>query len=286
MTEKIAIETTKLEHVYSGRVRALRGVDLQIRSGEFLAIIGQNGSGKTTLTKHFNGLLKPTTGDVIVNGINTKRASIAQLAKNVGYVFQNPDHQLCTRTVQEELSFGPKNLGVDPAEIKGRVDDIIRAFDLERYRQTHPFLLGRADRLRVAVCSILTMEPEIVVVDEPTTGQDMRQSYELMEILKRLNEQGRTIVFITHNMRLVAEYARRTVVMRQGSIVMDDRTAAVFSHPDVLADTFLSPPQITQLAQRLGGFGIPPGVLSVKEMDSAMDKLIKGAGTAAALPSD
>jgi len=274
MIEDTVVETRQLEHVYSGRVRAVRGVDLKIRRGEFLAIIGQNGSGKTTLTKHFNGLLKPTSGDVIVNGLNTKNASIAQLAKRVGYVFQNPDHQLCMRTVQDELSFGPRNLGIDPAKIKARVDNIIQMFDLERYRQTHPFLLGRADRLRVAVCSTLTMEPDIVVVDEPTTGQDMRQSYELMEMLKNLNGQGRTMVFITHNMRLVAEYARRTVVMRQGSIVMDDRTSEVFSHPDILADTFLSPPQITQLAQKLGKYGIPSGVLSVKEMDGIMNELI------------
>ncbi len=253
---------------------ALRGVDLKIRRGEFLAIIGQNGSGKTTLAKHFNGLLKPTSGDVIINGLNTNDASIAELAKRVGYVFQNPDHQLCTRTVQDELSFGPRNIGVEPGEIMARVDRVIKMFDLERYRQTHPFLLGRADRLRVAVCSVLTMEPEIIVVDEPTTGQDMRQSYELMEMLKHLNEEGRTVIFITHNMRLVAEYARRTVVMRQGSIVMDDKTAEVFSHPDILADTFLSPPQITQLAQQLGKFGIPPGVLSVKEMYDIMVKRI------------
>ena len=211
---------------------------------------------------------------MLIEGLNTRNAAIAELAKRVGYVFQNPDHQLCTRTVQEELSFGPRNIGVEPAEIKARVDRVIKTFDLERYRQTHPFLLGRADRLRVAVCSILTMEPEIIVVDEPTTGQDMRQSYELMEMLKGLNEQGRTIIFITHNMRLVAEYARRTVVMRQGSIVMDDKTAEVFSHPDVLADTFLSPPQITQLGQQLETFGIPPGVLSVKEMNGIMSKRI------------
>jgi len=274
MSEEIVVETNELQHVYSGRVMALRGVDLKIRRGEFLAIIGQNGSGKTTLTKHFNGLLKPTSGDVIIQGLNTKNTSIAELAKRVGYVFQNPDHQLCTRTVQDELSFGPRNIGVEPAEIKARVDRVVKTFDLERYRQTHPFLLGRADRLRVAVCSILTMEPEIIAVDEPTTGQDMRQSYELMEMLKGLNEQGRTVIFITHNMRLVAEYARRTVVMRQGSIVMDDKTAEIFSHPDILADTFLSPPQITQLAQQLGKFGIPPGVLSVKEMYEIMAERI------------
>jgi energy-coupling factor transport system ATP-binding protein len=268
------VETKQLQHVYSGRVMALSGVDLKIGRGEFLAIIGQNGSGKTTLTKHFNGLLKPTSGDVIINGLNTKNASIAELAKRVGYVFQNPDHQLCTRTVQEELSFGPRNIGVEPAEIKSRVDSVIKTFALERYRQTHPFLLGRADRLRVAVCSILTMEPEIIAVDEPTTGQDMRQSYELMEMLKGLNEHGRTIIFITHNMRLVAEYARRTIVMRQGSIVMDDKTSEIFSHPDILADTFLSPPQITQLGQQLGEYGIPQGVLSVKEMDEIMAKTI------------
>lgn len=274
MTEDIVVETRQLQHVYSERVRALKGVDLKIRRGEFLAIIGQNGSGKTTLAKHFNGLLKPTSGDVIINGLNTKGASIAELAKRVGYVFQNPDHQLCMRTVQDELSFGPRNLGVDPAEIKAKVDRVIKTFDLERYRQTHPFLLGRADRLRVAVCSILTMEPDIIAVDEPTTGQDMRQSYELMEMLKDLHHQGRTIVFITHNMRLVAEYAKRTVVMRQGMIVLDDRTAEVFSHPEILADTFLSPPQITQLAQRLGKYGIPPGVLSVNEMDKIMVRMI------------
>jgi len=275
MSHEVVIETRHLTHVYAGGVLALNHIDLKIERGNFVAIIGQNGSGKTTLAKHFNGLLKPTSGEVIVHGTNVEGAPIADLSRKVGYVFQNPDHQLCTTTVEEELSFGPRNLGIEPDEIKSRVLRLLRVFNLEEYRETHPFLLSRADRLRVAVCSILAMEPETIVVDEPTTGQDMRQSYEVMELLKQLNENGHTIVFITHNMRLVAEYARRTVVMKQGTIVMDDSTAEVFSSPDILAETYLSPPQITQLAQQLDRYGIPRGILSVREMNEVMQKIIK-----------
>jgi len=274
--QETAIETAQLTHAYGGRVLALREVDLRILNGEFVAIIGQNGSGKTTLAKHFNGLLKPTSGQVTVHGVETRRASVTDLARKVGYVFQNPDHQLCMRTVEEELRFGPRNLGTPEDEISARVEKVLTTFDLKQYMDSHPFLLAKADRLRVAFCSVLTMEPETIVVDEPTTGQDMRQCYEVMNVLKDLNGKGRTIVIITHNMRLVAEYAMRTIVMKQGQIIMDAPTAEVFSQPAMLAETYLSPPQITQLGQRLASYGIPLGVLSVSEMHEILSRMATG----------
>ena len=257
---------------------ALHAVGIEIERGEFVALIGQNGSGKTTLAKQFNGLLKPSSGDVLVDGKSTRTCSIADLAKTVGYVFQNPDHQLCMKTVEEELKFGPRNFRLEEGEIERRAEELLEAFGLGKYRNTHPFLLSRADRLRVAFCSVLIMEPKLIVVDEPTTGQDMRQSHEVMRILEDLNRKGHTIVFITHNMKLVAEYSKRTVVMRQGLVTLDGATREVLCQHEKLAETYLKPPQITVLASKLSHFGIPREILTVEEMSEALDRRRKAEG--------
>ena len=214
-------------------------------------ILGQNGSGKTTLVKHFNGILKPTRGEVIVYGMDTRTASIAELAKKVGYVFQNPDHQIFSRTVREEIAFGPKNLKLSEEEIDERVAEAARILKIEEYLDENPFNLSWGLRQRVAIASILSMKPEVLIVDEPTTGQDHKTGREIMEILCKLNKEGITIIVITHDMKLAAEYAQRAIVMKEGHILLDGNIRDVFSKIEVLKEAYLMPPQITQSSLKL-----------------------------------
>jgi len=265
-----------LDFAYPDGTVALRGIDLEIHRGEFLAIIGQNGSGKTTLAKHFNGLLKPSEGDVIIFGMNTKNASVAETTSRVGYVFQNPDHQLCHRTVEEEAAFGPKNLGLSDEEIKNRVNEQLKFFDLEARRNEDPFFLSKAERQRLAIASVLAMHPELIVVDEPTTGMDHRQSVAMLELLDELNKKGYGVVIITHNMQLVAEYAKRVIVMLEGRVCLDGSPREAFTKTEILEKTFLKPPQIARLSLMLSDFGF--GVtLNTKEFVETLNE--KSIGT-------
>lgn len=271
------IETQNLWHIYPGETIALRGMNLKIYEGEFIAIIGQNGSGKTTLVKHFNGLLKPTKGKVFVYGVDTTTETIAELSKKVGYCFQNPDHQICCETVRKELEFGPVNLHVAEAEIERRVIQVAKAVGLEHVLNENPFSLSKGERQRVAVASVLTMKPDVLIIDEPTTGQDYRMGKEMMEFYKNLNEkEGKTIIVITHDMNLVAEYAKRIVVLRNGEILCDGPTREVFSQSELLGTTYLRPPQVTRLGQLLSAYGIPGDVLTVDEMRSILAQLTGG----------
>ena len=254
---KPVIIVRDLWHVYLGGIEALKGVSLEIYPREFIVILGQNGSGKTTLVKHFNGLLKPTRGEVIVYGMDTKTVSIAELAKKVGYVFQNPDHQIFSRTVREEIAFGPKNLKLSEEEIDERVAEAARILKIEEYLDENPFNLSWGLRQRVAIASILSMKPEVLIVDEPTTGQDHKTGREIMEILCKLNKEGITIIVITHDMKLAAEYAQRAIVMKEGHILLDGNIRDVFSKIEVLKEAYLMPPQITQLSLKLRKYGVP-----------------------------
>ena len=253
---------------YPDGTQALRGINLEVYHGEFLAFIGQNGSGKTTLSKCLNGLFKPTSGDVIVDGLNSKTTPIAQMVRRVGYVFQNPDHQLFNSNCRDEIAYGPRNIQLPEPEVKARVIEAARVVGLpEAYFGEHPFFLTKGMRQRVAIASILALQPRVIIVDEPTTGQDARQSVEIMDFLRGLNEAGgHTIIIITHDMPIVAEYARRVVAMGLGTILADGPTRTVFSQPETLAKTFIEPPQITQLAQRSAALGYDPGTLTVEEM--------------------
>jgi energy-coupling factor transport system ATP-binding protein len=264
--EKPIIETNELQHVYPDGTIALKGVTTKIYPREFVAIIGQNGSGKTTLVKHFNGLLKPTKGTVLVKGLDTRKVSMGKLCSIVGYVFQNPDHQICQNSVLEEICFGARNLGISEEEIQRRSSEILKTMGLETVREEHPFFLSKGERQRVVIASILMMQPEILIVDEPTTGQDMKVSYEIMDLLKKLNEYGHTIIVITHNMRLVAEYTKRTIVMANGTITYDGPTYDVFSKSEILDKAFLAPPQITSLAQSFTRYGFSRNILTVEQM--------------------
>lgn len=246
---------------------ALRGVSLTIHPGEFVAMIGQNGAGKTTLAKHFNGLFAPTSGTVKVAGMDTKGATIRQLAERVGYCYQNPDHQIFLSTLEKEVAYGPSNLGLTPQEVAERVEHGLRLVGLWEKRGEYPFLLGHGERQKLAVASILALGSQILVVDEPTTGLDLRGIRSIMALLRQWNrEDGRTIVIITHDIHIVAEYVPRTIVMAQGRVVADGPTREVLTNREALELAHVKPPQITRVAQRLSHLGIPPDVMTVDEM--------------------
>lgn len=269
------IQVQSLIYEYQDGTVALDDINLSFEVGEFIAFIGQNGSGKTTLSKCLNGLFKPTSGDVIVDGLNSKTTSIVQMVKRVGYVFQNPDHQLFNSNCWDEIAYGPRNILLPEEEVKTRVEEAVNVVGLPKiYYGEHPFFLSKGLRQRVAIASILALKPRVIIVDEPTTGQDARQSLEIMDFLKDLNEnQGHTIIIITHDMPIVASYARRVVALGMGKVLADGPTSEVFSHPDILAETFIEPPQITQLAQCASSLGFNPGTLTVDDMFTQFQQL-------------
>jgi energy-coupling factor transporter ATP-binding protein EcfA2 len=233
-------------------VEALRGIDLFIQEGEMIAILGQNGSGKTTLAKHFNGLLKPSSGRMWVQNKSTTAYSHRELARWVGYVFQNPDHQIFARTVAEEVGFGLKMQAETPKTIEKRVTEALEVVGLQGYEQKGPFALTKGERQRVAVASVLAAQPQVIILDEPTTGLDYRHQRNMMEMLKRLNRSGHTIIIITHSMWVATEYANRTIVMNDGRILSDGPTRAIFSDENRLAEASLSPPSLVRLSNWLG----------------------------------
>lgn len=259
------IEVKSLYHTYPSGVEALKGVDLTVDEQEFVAIMGQNGSGKTTFVKHLNGLLKPTKGQIRINGQDIAKKRVSELARQVGYVFQNPDHQICFDSVEKEVAFGPRNLGLSWDKISKRVEDALDAVGLGAFHKINPKLLSKGQRQRVAVASVLSMQPRILIVDEPTTGQDYRDGVDMLNLIEQLNRSGHTILFISHDMQLIAKYARHVIVFHQGKILLDKSVREVFSHTKELAQTFLSPPQISLLAQRYKSL-YPDTVLTVDEL--------------------
>lgn len=247
-----AICVEKLSFQYPGRTtQALIDVNLSIAEGEFVALIGQNGSGKTTLIKHFNGLLKPTSGRVLVRGQETTNLRTAELAKSIGYVFQNPDHQIFAETVRDEIAFGPKNLGFTEERINGEIERVLSEMDLDIPLDEMPFQLSRGQRQRLAVASVLAMEPSILIIDEPTTGQDWKESMLLMKLVQNLNEKGHTCIVTTHNMNLVSLFARRVIVMKLGNVFMDGPTQEVFRREEELLTAGIKAPDVYLLARTL-----------------------------------
>ena len=248
----IAIDVRELKHSYPMVGNVLAGVDLQIREGEFVAIIGQNGSGKTTLTKHFNGLLRPSAGSVLCFGRDTSDMNVSELGKIVGYVFQNPDHQIFASSVKDEVTFGPRNYDLSEEEISTNVDEALEAVYLRGYEDNDPFSLTKGERQRVAVASVLACKPKVLILDEPTTGLDYSQQISMMELLKSLNAAGHTIIIITHSMWVVAEYAHRAIVMHDGAVVMDGKVREVFSQQDELESVGMKLPEIVKLGNMIG----------------------------------
>lgn len=229
----------------------LQDINLRIYEKELVAIVGQNGCGKTTLVKHFNGLLKPNRGSVIVSGVDTKDTSTAELAKVVGYVFQFPDSQIFARTIYEEVSFGPKNLNFSERRIDEVVHSSLNRVGLDRTLNTSPTALSTGEKERLVIADVLAMDPRVIILDEPTTGQDHITCHNLMEIVSDLVDSGKTVIVISHDMELVCEWADRVIVMHEGRIVDNGRPKDVFSRFEMLRGIGLSPPQVSVLARSL-----------------------------------
>ena len=259
------VRVEDLWHSYDDGPSVLAGVNLSVESGDFLAIVGQNGSGKTTLVKHFNGLLRPTHGRVLVLGQDTTGQSVGQLAQTVGYLFQNPDHQIFAPTVWEEVAFGPRNLGFSEGEVAARTTEALALFGLGDQADTPPAVLGYGLRRKVTLAAVWAMRPQILVLDEPTVGLDWRNTRALMEGVTDLNSQGHTIILVTHDMKLVAEFARRVLVLGEGRTLAYGPTRQLFQQDAILRQAFLAPPPITALAQRMRACGLRGDSLTVEE---------------------
>jgi len=248
----------------------LRGVDLEIKDGEFVAIMGENGAGKTTLVKMFNGLLKPDQGVVKVDGVETRTKSVAQLSRDVGLIFQNPDHQLFAETVSQELGFSLRNFGFSEEVIQRRVNMLLNALDLERYEKTSPFVLSGGERKRVALAAILVWDPKHVVMDEPTIGQDYLQKDRLRNFIIQLVSQGKTVVIVTHDVEFVAECKPRVVLLSKGKVIADGPAASILTNPVIVEQGSLAMPQISTLMAMLAEFG---GKSEIMDAYSARDFL-------------
>jgi energy-coupling factor transport system ATP-binding protein len=232
-----------------------------------LALKG-NGSGKTTLLSCLIGLNRPTAGRILINGQDIRKRGVAEQAQVVGYLFQNPDYQLFTDSVHDEVAFGLKNRQSKPDDIEERVDQALEMMELSEYRDRHPHSLSRGQRQRLAVASILSMEPDIIVLDEPTTGQDRGHLNKFLARMKMLNEAGKTIILITHDMGVVAEYASRTIVMKDGGILMDAGTREVFSRPDILGEASIEPHLLARACNDVRKVGGDiPVLLTVGELE-------------------
>jgi energy-coupling factor transport system ATP-binding protein len=242
-----------LAHAYPDGTEALKGVSLDIREGEYVLIIGQNGAGKTTLVKHFLKLLEPTQGVVTVGGVDTRELMVAELAQRIGYVAQNPDNQIFNATVGEEVSFALKNLDYPEEEVETRTVESLESMGLLDVRDAHPLSLPKGDRARVVIAAILAMRPEIVIFDEPTTGQDYQGAKYILDVSRQLHELGKTVVVITHHLYLMPDYAERVIVMGKGTLLLDAPIREAYNATELLRSTFLTPPQAVLLAQHLAG---------------------------------
>jgi energy-coupling factor transport system ATP-binding protein len=246
------IEIKDLRFTYPTGLEAISGISLTIESGEQVAIVGQNGAGKTTLVRHFNGLLQPASGSVLIEGWDTKTTSVAKLASRVGYVFQNPDEQLFSKDVLTEVEFGPKNLGY----AKERVDQLVKLAlsltELNDKTATNPYDLSPTWRKMVALASIIAMDTPIVIFDEPTTGQDALNVARIANVIAELKKEGKTVITITHDIDFCAENFDRVIALSKGQILLDGPAREILGQEEILAQTYVDPPQLTRLGKRLG----------------------------------
>lgn len=272
------IEAKDICYTYPNGVDALKDVSLTIQDGEFVAIMGQNGAGKTTLVKHFNGLLKPTKGQVLVDNVATTKVSVAALARNVGFVFQNPDNQLFSETVEEEISFALRNFGFKEKIINSRVAWALNLLGLTQYRKTSPFMLSGGERKRVALASVLAWDPRILMLDEPTIGQDYQQKEKLRQFILQMKTQGKTVIIVTHDVELVAECNPRVLLMREGRIVADGEAKQILTNPEILTQASIVPPQIAQIfleLPKLSGLTLPRDIIDVYDAREALVKILR-----------
>ena len=251
-SENPLIRTEGLCYSYSDGTVALRDINFEVFPGDFLAILGGNGAGKTTLAYQISGQLKPTKGKVYIDGKDSKKSHIADLAGTVGYTFQNPDCQLFCKTVKDEVAFGPKQLGLTPEEADSRVDDLLRLMHAEQLQDRDPHTLSRGQKIGIAIASVLSMRPKVLILDEPTLGQDFARIKSLAAILRSMNQQGLAVVVITHDINVAAEYACRVILMDQGKIVADGDPHSILSDEDLLMSANLEVPTAVHLSRLLG----------------------------------
>jgi len=264
---------------YDGLYTALQGVSLQIDDAERIAIMGTNGAGKTTLVKHLNGLLRPHNGRIIFDGVDAKHYSVAELAREIGLVMQNPDHQLFLDSVEKEVEFGLKQLGFSEDEIKERTNRTLSSLGLKGLSERSPFTLSGGERKRVALASVLATEPRIVALDEPTIGQDALQKEKLADMLLELNKKGRTVIVVTHDIEFVIEHFPRTIAMANGMIIADGPTSSVLSNEKVITQCSLTTPQLTQAARSLHDIfpDIPERLTLLSELEKEIVRVLGGA---------
>ena len=273
------IEFENVSSSYDGELPILRDVSFRIPDGDFVAFVGTNGAGKSTTMRLVDGLLKPSSGQVLIDGVPTTQLRTSQLAAKVGFLFQNPDRQICCSTVREELLFGFRAQGRADAEAQAKVDAMIERFGFDG--DAEPFLLNRGTRQLLALASIIVMEPPVVVLDEPTTGLDFRECAKVMDVIAGLNARGTTVVMVCHDMEVVADYAKRVIAMTAGQVVADGETFAVLRDRDVLARTHLLPPQMVDVSLRLvedGAVAAASPVALADTLDEMADALASAAG--------
>jgi energy-coupling factor transport system ATP-binding protein len=231
----------------------LKNINFEVKGGESIGIIGENGSGKTTLVKNLIGLLRLKSGRILLNGEDASKMSVAEIARTIGFVFQNPDNQIFASSVKEEVSFGPQNLKMD--KIEEIVNDVLKKTDLFKYKESHPFKLSGGEKQRLALASILVMNPKILILDEPTSGLDLRNARKLIEIVKNLQKEGRTLILISHDMELVSDLCERIILMKSGEIIADGGIKDIFDDSNLLEKTRLDLPEIAKLSKILE-FGV------------------------------
>lgn len=280
---KDIIRIVDMSHVYMADTtfeqRALKNINLSIKKGEIFGIIGHTGSGKTTLVQHLNGILKPTSGSILVDGLEVSGKALKGLRKRIGLIFQYPEHQLFEETVYRDIAFGPQKMGLSEDEIKRRIFHVIELLDISpELLEKSPFELSGGQKRKVAIAGVLAMEPEVLVLDEPTAGLDPKGSYDVFEILRKLNEDnGTTIIIISHNMNDIASICNRIAVMANGEMKMCDTAKNIFSRSNDLKNYGLELPKVTELFQilRADGYDLPSAVLSVKEAVKILSRLLK-----------
>jgi len=246
------IKTHNLSYSYSEEENVLKNLNIEITQGERVAIIGQNGAGKTTLVKHFNGLLKPKTGNVLVKGTDTREKTTAQLARWIGFVFQNPDDQIFKSSVEAEISFGPEQIGMDEEKTQKMVEKAAQMTGLSDQLKTNPYDLSISERKFVSIASVLAMDPEIIVLDEPTAGQSDDKIELIENIIQTLHQENKTQIIITHDMKMVSRNFDRIIVLRKGEVLLEGKTDYVFSKPELLEKSYLKPPPLIELSTKLG----------------------------------
>jgi energy-coupling factor transport system ATP-binding protein len=266
-----------VDYVYSNGTVALKQVSLNIKKGEFIAIMGQNGAGKTTLIRTFNGLIRPTDGSIFINGENIDSKTIATLSKKVGIVFQNPMHQLFSNTLEDEIKFSLKNLDLEKEEIQLKVNQILREFDLEKYRKRSPLNLSGGESKKLAIASILCRDPEIIVFDEPTLGQDAKEIKFFLGLVKNELERGKTIIMVTHNIEFTVEHVPRTILMREGHIIADGPTQKIFTNEFLVSKSSLILPQLYLFKLELEkiGIAIPKEFIKENEIIAFLDDFLE-----------